>query len=160
MLRIALFAAIGVAVYLLWYPPNDGWSAVRRWGPAAAAILFALLYVRSPIDLVPDRSAVGLVDDLLVCIAALYWARRALRRAPHGIGSAPAGSDDEGGERDPHEVLGVARGASKEEVARAYREQMKLYHPDRVDGLGDELQRVAHRRTLEIQAAYERLRAG
>lgn len=160
MLRIALFAVIGVAVYLLWRPPRDGWSALRRWAPAVAAILFALLYLRAPIDLVPDRSAVGFVDDLLLGIAALYWARRAVRRARRGIDNEPRASDDEGGERDPHEVLGVARGASKDEVTRAYREQMKLYHPDRVSGLGDELQRVAHRKTLEVQRAYERLRAG
>lgn len=58
---------------------------------------------------------------------------------------------------DPHAVLGIARGASADEISRAYREQMKLYHPDRVAELGPELQRVAHERTLAIQRAYEDL---
>jgi DnaJ-domain-containing protein 1 len=35
---------------------------------------------------------------------------------------------------------------------------MQEYHPDKVSHLGEELQEVAHRKTLEIQRAYERLR--
>jgi len=54
---------------------------------------------------------------------------------------------------DPHAVLGVAPGAGEEEVARAYRELAKRYHPDhRPD---DE---EASRRMAEINAAYELLR--
>ena len=32
--------------------------------------------------------------------------------------------------RDPYEVLGVPRGATKEQVKAAYRELAKKYHPD------------------------------
>jgi DnaJ-domain-containing protein 1 len=35
---------------------------------------------------------------------------------------------------------------------------MREYHPDRVAHLGEELQRLANRKTLEIQGAFERLR--
>jgi hypothetical protein len=35
-----------------------------------------------------------------------------------------------GGDNDPHSVLGVARGASSDEVQAAYRKQMKECHPD------------------------------
>lgn len=59
---------------------------------------------------------------------------------------------------DPYTVLGISRDASDDEIAQAYREQMKRYHPDRVADLGDELQRVAHDKTVEIQRAYDRLR--
>jgi DnaJ like chaperone protein len=58
---------------------------------------------------------------------------------------------------DPHAVLGVARGASAAEIAAAYREQMRRYHPDRVAHLGEELQRLAHRKALDIQRAYAEL---
>ena len=61
---------------------------------------------------------------------------------------------------DPYVVLGVRPGASREEVTRAYREQMKRYHPDLVAGLGDELQRVAHEKTLDIQRAYQEVTRG
>jgi preprotein translocase subunit Sec63 len=58
---------------------------------------------------------------------------------------------------DPYAVLGVARDASRDEIAHAYREQLKRYHPDRVADLGPELQQVAHRKTVELQRAYAEL---
>ena len=58
---------------------------------------------------------------------------------------------------DPYTVLGVGRGASREEIVQAYRAQLKRYHPDRVADLGDELQQLAHRKTLELQRAYAEL---
>jgi preprotein translocase subunit Sec63 len=58
---------------------------------------------------------------------------------------------------DPYMVLGVARGASRDEIGRAYREQLKRYHPDRVADLGPELQQVAHQKTVELQRAYAEL---
>jgi len=135
-----------------------------------------LLYVRSPIDLLPDRMGLlGLVDDLLVAFAAVWWLRRrsgqvrprstARQRARGPTGRAGASSGDarahrEGGEEqpwDPYAVLGVGPDASPEEISRAYRAQMKLYHPDRVADLGTELREVAHRKALEIQRAYDEL---
>jgi len=59
--------------------------------------------------------------------------------------------------RDPWTVLGIARGASREEITRAYRERMKEYHPDRVAGLGADLRALAHEKTVEIRRAYEAL---
>jgi preprotein translocase subunit Sec63 len=58
---------------------------------------------------------------------------------------------------DPYVVLGVTRGASRDEIVRAYREQLKLYHPDRVADLGPELRQVAHQKTVELQRAYAEL---
>jgi hypothetical protein len=54
---------------------------------------------------------------------------------------------------DPFSVLGVTPGASPEEVAAAYRELAKAWHPDRRGDAGDE-------RMAEINVAYELLRAG
>lgn len=56
-----------------------------------------------------------------------------------------------------HEVLGVAPGASSDEIRRAYREKAVQYHPDRVSGLAPELQEMAERRMKEINAAYREL---
>jgi hypothetical protein len=54
---------------------------------------------------------------------------------------------------DPFAVLGVAPGASGEEVAAAYRRLAKRWHPDRARG------QEAARRMAEINAAYDLLRS-
>lgn len=59
---------------------------------------------------------------------------------------------------DPWTILGIARTATEEEVRAAYREQMKLNHPDRVAHLSPALQQFAHAQVLAIQAAYEAVR--
>jgi hypothetical protein len=54
---------------------------------------------------------------------------------------------------DPYAILGVSATAGPQELATAYREQAKRWHPDR--GGGEE----AARRMAEINAAYDLLRA-
>src|SRR3954467_11587187 len=54
--------------------------------------------------------------------------------------------------RDPYRVLGVAPGASSEELHNAYRRLVKLHHPDRNGGSAE-----STRRFQEIQAAYEQI---
>lgn len=61
--------------------------------------------------------------------------------------------------KSDYEVLGVASGATKEEIRKAYLELVKKYHPDRVSHLGDEFKELAHKKFLEIQNAYDRLNA-
>ena len=55
---------------------------------------------------------------------------------------------------DPYAVLGVKPGSSPEEVARAYRQKAKEWHPD-IRGTEDALRRMAL-----INAAYEQIRDG
>lgn len=155
MARFVLLAVIGAGVY--WWLRSGRGSIERLLPPLAIGL--ALLYLVAPVDLVPDAGLVGLLDDVAVLVAAVLWARRRAYprpQSPHGQSSEPAGGADVG--RDPHEILGVRRGASAKEITSAYREKMKLYHPDRVNGLGEELQRVATQKTIEIQRAYDSLR--
>jgi hypothetical protein len=56
---------------------------------------------------------------------------------------------------DPYKVLGVAPGASSEELHDAYRRLVKKHHPDRNKGSAE-----STRRFQEIQAAYETVRSG
>ena len=85
---------------------------------------------------------------LLVVVLVLRVARALLARS----------SPPDPRERwDPWAVLGIARDATRDEIARAYRAQLKQYHPDRVADLGPELQQVAHRKTVELQRAYAEL---
>lgn len=54
---------------------------------------------------------------------------------------------------DPYSVLGVRPGTSEKEIAAAYRDAAKRWHPDR--GAGEE----AEVRMAEINAAYDLVRA-
>jgi hypothetical protein len=59
---------------------------------------------------------------------------------------------------DPYKILAVDRSATATQIHAAFREQMKLYHPDRVNHLGAELKAVAEERSKAIQRAYEMLK--
>lgn len=52
------------------------------------------------------------------------------------------------------EVLCVEPDAPLDAIRTAFKRQMKLYHPDKVNGLGVELQELATRKTQEINAAW------
>jgi DnaJ-domain-containing protein 1 len=53
------------------------------------------------------------------------------------------------------EVLGVSPTASINEIKTAYRERVRQYHPDRVEGLGHELREVAEQKMKQLNAAYD-----
>lgn len=83
-------------------------------------------------------------------------------------GARPNQGADDGGaagqatgsarQKTPYEVLGVRPGAGRDEVRRAYQELVRQYHPDRLDGFGDDLRALAEARTKEITAAYNQLK--
>lgn len=60
-----------------------------------------------------------------------------------------------------HRALGVEAAASDAEIKRAYRRLMNQHHPDKLvsRGLPESLVGVAEQKTLEIRAAYERIKA-
>ena len=57
--------------------------------------------------------------------------------------------------KDPYRVLGIDSSATDEEVKKAYRKMAMKYHPDRVAGMSEELQRNAAEQMKEINEAYE-----
>ncbi len=59
---------------------------------------------------------------------------------------------------DPYSVLGVAPGASQEEIKKAYRTLVKKYHPDKFSGT--DLEEVAKEKLQEINEAYKVLTSG
>lgn len=59
-----------------------------------------------------------------------------------------------GSQRDPYSVLGVRRGASKEEVKKAYRKLAMTWHPDRNKSPG------AEAKFKEITEAYTAINKG
>lgn len=60
--------------------------------------------------------------------------------------------------KDPYEVLGLQRGASKDEVKSAYRKLAKKYHPDMNEN--NPLQDLAEEKFKEIQWAYDQIMNG
>lgn len=59
---------------------------------------------------------------------------------------------------DPYKVLGVDRSASDDEVKRAYRRLAMKYHPDKVEGLGEEVKRNSEEQFRQINEAYENIK--
>ena len=60
--------------------------------------------------------------------------------------------------KNPYEVLGIDSMSMKSQIKLAYRHQLSLYHPDKVNHLGEEIQKIAEKRTKEIIEAYEDLK--
>ena len=139
--------------------------------------LIIIVYALSPIDLIPEWIAghFGLIDDVIV-IGVLYWYfiyRPAKMRTGYqksyyrqGQGTRTGGPQENHqgahpangfSRQDPYEILGVARGASIDEIKNAYRKLANKYHPDKVDHLGDEFRVLAEQRFKEIQEAYQEL---
>ena len=59
--------------------------------------------------------------------------------------------------RDPHEVLGLSKGASPEAIDAAYERLITENSPDAVSSMGEEIQDFARRKTEDIEAAYASL---
>lgn len=57
--------------------------------------------------------------------------------------------------KNPYEVLGIKEGASEEEIKKAYREQVKKYHPDQYHN--NPLSKLAEEKLREVNEAYDYL---
>lgn len=68
------------------------------------------------------------------------------------------GSNTSQSTRDPYSVLGIESSATDEEVKKAYRRMAMKYHPDKVEGLGEEMKKNAEAQFREINEAYEQIK--
>lgn len=57
-----------------------------------------------------------------------------------------------------YEVLEISKGATDDEVKKAYREMAKKHHPDKVASLGEDVRRAATEKFQKINAAYEEIK--
>ena len=133
---------------------------------ALLMLMGAIIYVVVPwdFDFVPF---VGRLDDLLVLGLAVYYYwkrttkndesfRTSRRRGATEEKDRPGGEEDES--RDPYLLLGVGRKDGQARIKKAYRDLLGRYHPDRVQHLGEEFQRLAAEKTVRINRAYEQIR--
>ena len=58
--------------------------------------------------------------------------------------------------KDPYSVLGVSRGASDEDIKKAYRELARKYHPDNY--VNNPLADLAQEKMKEINEAYDQIK--
>jgi DnaJ like chaperone protein len=146
-------------------------------------LVLALLYILSPYDLFPDMViGWGWIDD--VVILGFLWRYFYLmkkkrervqkyyqsdRHNTHGDNSYKnAGGQNNSRSNaqawnssvlwDPYKVLEIDRGASQDDIKRAYRKLAGKYHPDKVEHLGDEFKVLAEKRFKEVQQAYHELK--
>jgi DnaJ like chaperone protein len=57
-----------------------------------------------------------------------------------------------------YEVLEINPEVNDDEVKRAYRRMVLKFHPDKVEGLGEEVRKGAQEKFLQIQLAYEEIK--
>jgi curved DNA-binding protein CbpA len=57
--------------------------------------------------------------------------------------------------KNPYEVLGLEPGCPTDEIKKRFRQQIALYHPDKVQHLGKEIQDLAAARAADLTEAYE-----
>lgn len=134
-------------------------------------IILAVLYGLYPLDILPDSIfGWGWLDDIAVLVVLWQIYIRLKQRAAtqRNSGKADTGTsagrstgNQSGGERavprKAHEILGVARNATPEEIKKAYRKLAGQYHPDKLSHLGDDFRALAESRFKEIQGAYQEL---
>ena len=138
--------------------------------------LLLILYVLSPFDLLPEAlvGPIGWLEDAIT-VGLVYWyfiyrptkMRSQFKQSYYGRGEGARGAHQENQQRaqteprfsrrDPCDILGVPRGASQDEIRRAYRKLVVKYHPDKVEHLGDEFKVLAENKFKQIQEAYQEL---
>lgn len=57
-----------------------------------------------------------------------------------------------------YKILEITKSATDDEVKKAYRKMAKKYHPDKLQGLGEEHLKGANEKFLNIQKAYEQIK--
>ena len=125
--------------------------------------IIGFLYIINPYDLLPDFVlGLGWLDDLAAVGLVLWWVSRLKRAYQTSSASSTysgkgreAHGRQETSEEDPYKILGLQRGASKQEIRTAYRKLAAQYHPDKVQHLGAEFQELAHKKFVAIQKAYD-----
>ena len=57
-----------------------------------------------------------------------------------------------------YKILEITKSSTDDEVKKAYRKMVKKYHPDKLQGLGEEHLKGANEKFQSIQSAYEKIK--
>ena len=58
---------------------------------------------------------------------------------------------------DYYKILGVNKSATDIEVKKAYRKMAIKYHPDKIQGVSEEIKKLAEEKFLLVKDAYENI---
>jgi DnaJ like chaperone protein len=109
----------------------------------------------------PERAMIWTICNELDIGRVELAQLEAMIRAQKGFKRSPEGNADAARLRRAYETLGVSADASNDEIKKAYRRLMNRVHPDKIAGAnpGTDAVAAAEKRTREVRAAYEMLKA-
>jgi len=119
------------------------------------------IYIISPFDAHPL-----FIDDLIASVALFYMIYKNAKRKQFEQYQSTSGSDNNSKNKsaysssqltldEAYRVLEVRKGASLDEVSKAYKDKMIKSHPDKVSHLSHELQEKAEELTLRLNDAFD-----
>ena len=140
---------------------DDIWNFAEATDPEGGLISLELLTQANHIDRYPLR-------DLYMA-----FARMAAHKRPQHLPEVLAEITATAERSDSHhsraqdssndsyrEVLGIDQECSPAVLKKAYHQQVQQWHPDRLEGMAPELQRIAGEKLAEINEAYRALSGG
>ena len=89
---------------------------------------------------------------------SIYTRHVASNYSYNNSGNYSNSSSSQSYQKDPYKVLGIEKNATNEEVKKAYRRLAMKYHPDKVEGMGEEVKKNAEAQFREINEAYETIK--
>jgi len=113
-------------------------------------LVFQILYTKQD---VPENELLIAHRIAAYLEISAYDQRTIEAKYKYGRGYSTTPSRDAVGQY--YATLGLKKGASKEEIKKAYRKLSMKYHPDKVGHLGDEFRKVAEEKMKEINAAHD-----
>lgn len=127
--------------------------------------LLPVIYFLWPADLLPDfLGGLGRLDDVILIVFAIWILERSrffeefFKYA--GIGNEKkrtTARDKNMAGRSPFETLYVDPDVKFDELKKAYRAQIRRFHPDKFSHLGAQYEDEAKRKTQAIVDAYTRI---
>jgi len=115
-------------------------------------LIYQVLYTNAQVS----QQELVMVQTIADFLGITAYDHHAIRSKYVGGGRAFPGQGRS--ETQYYEILGLAPGASPEQIKSAYRKLSMQYHPDKVAHLGEEFRRVAEEKMKELNAAYQHLK--
>ena len=123
--------------------------------------LLPLIYFLWPADMLPDfLGGLGRVDDVLLMVFAIWILERSrfFEEFFKHAGMARGKTGTDGPEMaSPFETLHVDQDVAFDELKKAYRSQLRRFHPDKFAHLGTKYEEEAKQKTQAIIDAYSRI---